>query len=240
MSKFQVIFLYPIMAIANRTQSVVTAPLVGSNSTSSHNFVLHKGHEAVTGGVFKNSTTNPPNSFGLLIFHGNPYKYFPCSPSASFARLLSSNESFVYFNDTRQLITAGAHHGTTQFMQPCPGCAITPQTKYTFQAKGTCSIFLTGNPPNRPKPEHQRFVRALKNCPCGYRQLVMASGAFEQCLTNRPCLEISTSRAGKTVWPSYSIKIVPTSVLRRKPALKFSQVSGVFFHTPTHYMWYEP
>ena len=140
MSKFQFIFLYTIMAITNNIQYVVAALLVGSNSTSSHNSALHKGREAVTGGVFKNSTTNPPNSFGFLIFHGNSYKYFPYSLSALFDRLLSSNESFVYFNDARQLITAGAYHGTTQFMQPCQGCTIILQTKYTFQAKGTCSI----------------------------------------------------------------------------------------------------
>jgi hypothetical protein len=80
-------------------------------------------------------------------------------------------------------------------------------------------------------------VGVLKNRPGGYRQLVMATGAFVQHRTNRPRLVTPTSRTGEAVWPSQARKIVSTGLLRRKPTLKFSQVLGECLHTPVHYMW---
>jgi len=236
MSKLQLIFPDLDMVIADGYQFVVATPLIGPNGTSTHNSVLHEGCEAATGGIRKNTETNPPNAFVPLVFHSNSYQYFACRPTPPFARLFSTNKGFIYFNDTRQIVTSGAYHGTPQFMQPGPSCAVAPQTKYPFQAKCTRSIFLSGYPPYCPKPNRQRFMGILKNRPRDYRQLVMTTGAFVQHITNRPGFETVTSRTGKAVWPSQVKKIVTTGFLRRKPTLKFSQIFGVFFHTPEHYM----
>lgn len=236
MSKFQFSFLHRDVSIAGRFQSAVAKPIVGSNATSSHDSFLHEGCETVSRCILKNTKANSPKAFILLVFYSNSYKYFACSPTSSFAWLLSANKGFIYFNHTRQTVTARTHHGATQFMQPCPSRAIASQTKYTFQPECTGPIFLPGYPPYRPKPDRQRLVSVLKNRPRDYRQLVMATGALVQCGSNRPCFETATSWTGEAVWPSQAIKVVSTSLFRRKPSLKFGQTLGVLLHAPLYYI----
>src|SRR3989337_4253223 len=147
MSKLQIIFLDRQVAIAGGSQAGVAKPIISSNGASTHNSVLNKGGEAVAGSIRKNAKTNSPNAFIPSIFDSNSYQNLACSTTTSFARLFSTNVGFVHFNDTRQVVTAGAHHGTTQFMQPCPSRAITAQTKDAFEPKCTGSIFLSSYPP---------------------------------------------------------------------------------------------
>ena len=174
----------------------------------------------------QDAKTNSPNTFISFIFDGNCYQYLSCRPTTSFPWFRSANKRFVYFNHARQTVTPRTHHGTPQFIQPCPSRTITAQTKYAFETKRTGPIFLPGYPPYRPKPNRQGFVSVLKNRPGDNRQLVMATRALVQHRTNRPCLLTAASRTDEAVWPPEAIKIVSASLLRGKPSLKFGQTLG--------------
>jgi hypothetical protein len=92
-------------------------------------------------------------SFRVMDFKGNNYDFFAFGTSASFSWFfLATNAGFINFNIAMKKVAPWSDHRTPQFMQPGPSRLITAQAKGSFDAKSTCSRFLTRNQPDCEKP----------------------------------------------------------------------------------------
>src|SRR3954452_8615409 len=105
---------------------------------------------------------NPPNA-SLIFLAGNDNKSLGGGFSTPSPLLHSSNVGFIDFDPTLQLLTVGPDHGSSQFVQPCPGGRVTAQTENLLQPQRTGAVLLRRDPPDRSEPHRQWLARILEN-----------------------------------------------------------------------------
>ena len=143
----------------------------------------------------------------------------------------ASQIRFVNFHLSAQTVSSGSDHRFSQLVQQRPG-RLVAASQDSLQSQGAHSILLTGDPPHGTKPEGQRQMSVLENCPCCDRSLITTANTLINNVSNRPKRICSTLGAAKTVGPAQLEKVKTTSFFRRKSCFKFFQGLGIIFHTP--------
>lgn len=116
-------------------------------------------------------------------------------------------------------------------MQPLPCGCVAFDAKDSLHPKGTGTVFLTGNVPDRTEPLTERLSGILKDGPRSYRNLVMTPRAFQEDLTDRPSLRAPASGAEETLRPTQFYQIVSTGLLGCEELLELIQIVWELVHT---------
>ena len=171
------------------------------------------------------------NSTRTTTTHFRRYGNDSFSFSTSTTNLLpdSSDVGFIYFNFSGQLIPSGAHHRTTQFMKPSPGCIITAKPKDPFQSEGTGSMFLTRHKPHSQKPRPKWFVTPMKQSSRSNGRLSFTFSAKVKTPSHQGRLVslFCTAGANKSLRPSKFRNIFKASIFAAKPFIKVLDCSRI-------------
>ena len=217
------------MDVTERMQAVIAAPTICVYHAPRFHSVLNSSSQALAGGIRYPFEPNTSYTLSVLLRSYN-HKCLSCSTTAPFPRFLAANIRFVHFDRTRQPISAGSDHSSSELMEPRPGGFVAPQSQNTFQSQCTRTIFLAGYPPNCTEPHRKRLTSALEDRPCCYRRLMTALRTLKQNLSNRPGLIVLTSRAAESFGPSQLKKIISAALFGREPSFEIAQGLRVILH----------
>lgn len=146
------------------------------------------------------------------------------------AFFLTAPIGFVHLNRSPQAISPRSHHCPTKFVQPCPGRYVASQAQHLLQTHRPCTVFLTGNVPDRSKPHSQRLVGVLENRARRDGSLIAACPANQTSPRCRPISRSLAMRANKAARPAQANQVVPTRLLRRKSFFQFHNRPRIIFH----------
>jgi hypothetical protein len=232
---------FRLTALNTPIVDIILQPQVSSQSVCPHGATGFNGvgNEAMqtglgqVGEVPQSDTTNTrpiflscDDDYGLVLRQSSDDIFF-----------LAASVGFIHLDRSSQTIPAWPHHGSTEFVQPCPGRHVAPQAEHLLQAHRAGPVFLAGNMPDRSEPHPQRLSRVLKNRPCSYRTLIAACSTNQSPPRCQPVSAGAASGANKTFGPSEFDQIIPTGFFGCKPSFKFHDRSRVVFHA-RHYTSY--
>src|SRR5450755_2432862 len=115
-------------------------------------------------------------------------------------------------------------------MQPSPRRLIATQPKHSLQAQRADPVLLARHVPHGPEPHPQRLPRILEHGSRRRRSLVIALVALPQGGTHRPCLTAAAAGTPETLRPTQTEHVLPTALLRRKPALELPYRPRIVIH----------
>lgn len=186
------IFTY-LMSIAFGRKAAVALPAVCDHSTARRHSGLNEGFQRDRTYVRQNSQTNPPDSFELLVFHGDSNGDLPrCSATAISWFSFSPNVGFIDLDSPHQLVATRSDHRTAKLVKPLPSGLVAAKSQRPLQTKGVGTILLACYMPDRPEPE----VKGLRT-PCR-----MVPAVTEVCrLHARQCQ--SSREVVHAVWPPH-------------------------------------
>ena len=149
------------MLVAHNLNTVIPSPGIRSENCSSLHVIADESPQAWCRQVRNLCHTN---SARATATHFRRY----CNDRLSFSTATtnlapdSPDVCFINLNLSSQLISSGAHHRTTQFMEPTPCSIITAKTKGSFQSKSAGPMLLACHKPDSEKPCPKRFVTPMK------------------------------------------------------------------------------
>jgi hypothetical protein len=214
---------------------IILQPQVSSQSVCSHGATGFKrvGDEAVQTGLGQVGDvphSDTANTRSIFLSCDDDYGLV-LRQSSDDIFLLAAPVGFIHFDRSSQTIPTWPHHGSTEFVQPCPRRHVAPQAEHLLQAHCAGSVLLAGNMPDRPEPHPQRLSRVLKNRPRSHRTLIATCSTNQSPPRCRPVSPGAASGANKAFRPSELNQVIPTGTLGRKPFLKFQDRPRVVFHT---------
>jgi hypothetical protein len=177
------------------------------------------------------SESSPPDLFNCDHDQGSFFQI-----PATFAFHASAPVGFVNLDVSRQSLTSWANHSPTELVEPGPCGSVRCQAQYSLQSESARAGLLTGYPPHGSEPRSQRRPGILKDAASGYRSLPSAGRALKEACPDWPCFAMTAFRALKAIRPPQAVKVRAARFLGRKFGFKFSQGSGILFHTQEHYM----
>jgi hypothetical protein len=214
---------YYFMNVSQMVQSVIPFPSVCLDHAFLFRRFLYSPLQTLRRIIRNTPKTNSPDSSAIDLSRNHHQGLSGGSPPP-FSGLFTSYVGFIYFNSSTKTISAGSHHGSAKLVEPCPCCSIAAQAKDILQPQGTGSVLLTHQPPDRSKPNHQRFVCAVEYRSGDDRNLIAAVSTLVQDCTHRPSRCVPTPRTTIAFWPPQLVEIVATGFLRGKPAFEFREI----------------
>ncbi len=121
-------------------------------------------------------------------------------------------------------------------MQPRPRRLVAAQAQYSLYSQRTDAVLLTGNVPDRPKPQRQWQSTAMKDRSSDNRDLPSARSTKPQPSRHSPRLVMSTLRTDEPTWPTQRRQVATTVLVCGESPLQFQQCTWVIFHGRQHYM----
>jgi hypothetical protein len=214
------------MDVACRFEAQIGRKAVGDHHAAGSDALLHEGFEAVGRGVADN---RQPDSTDTLSIHlsCNGYEGLLAYVATAPALLDASHKSFIDFYFTRELIAAGAHHRSPQFVKPGPRCLIAAEPQDPLQPQGTGTILLGDHPPHHLKPQAKGLPGPVEDRTGCCRSLVSALHAVHLGFLGQPRLGGGTSGAAETVRPPQADDVLPASVVGGEAAVKLGEGTGI-------------
>jgi hypothetical protein len=206
---------------------VISSPSIGFYYRSRLYIFYGKGNQTRSGEIdnplYPNSSKPSPGFFDLHG-HGNAGLFQTLSPHN--LGLCAAYKSVVNLNSTRELLSSGSNHCSSQFMEPGPSSLRAFQAQDTLQACGADSWFLGAYPPHGAKPHKQRFSGAMHDGSSSQRSLMMTVGTFHEPSLVKPSVTVAALRTTKPLRPSLRKKILSASFFTMKSFFKLHQILG--------------
>lgn len=133
---------------------------------------------------------------------------------------------FIDLDLSAKLLSIRPDHRPAQLMEAHPGSSIAPKLQGPLEAQGAQSSLLVGEPPDRPKPEPEGQMAAVKDRTCGLRNHHATLAALPGSPRQEPALPVTTSRAQEAVGPANLDQISPAGFFSSKLPFKFHQIPG--------------
>ena len=219
------------MYILLRADPRVAHPSIGTDYASRLNRFFHKAMQTLGRCVGDSFHSNSSGSSSIFL-RTNSYQCLLLCLAPPYSFLQSTQLRLIHLDPARKSIPPRPDHRPAQFVKPNPRRLITPQSQNPFQSQRTGTIFLTGHPPYRPKPERQWIMGILENRPSNHRCSVLALCTLENCHPDRPTFPAAATWTTKTFRPTHPIQIIPARFLSGKSPFKFHKISRIIFHNP--------
>jgi len=217
------------VSISFRFQPVVPSPSVSSYRRTRFHALLNGLRQTRSRRIRSQAQTNAPQRL-VFVFNSNHHQLLAFRATPSFAGMFAADICFVHLNKSMQSVAAGTHHGTAQFVQPCPGGMITAKPQKALQSQSADTVLLIGDVPHGAKPLAQRLSGVLKDSPGSDGDLRRAFLALVQASLRRPGFIRIATRALKTLRPTHLIQILATGFLAGKPFFKLRDRFRVVLH----------
>jgi len=235
------VLTFRLTALHTSVVCIATQPQISVQSVCSHGAAWFNrlGNEAVQTGLGQVGDVPQSDTVDTLavFLRGNDNYGLVLRQSSKNIFSLAAPLGFIHLDRSPQTIPARPHHGSTEFVQPCPCRHIAAQAEHLLQAHCTGTILLARNMPDRPEPHPQRLSGVLKHSPCGHRTLVATCSTNQSSPRCRPVSGAPASGANEAFGPSEFDQIIPTSFFSCKPFFKLHDRSRVVFHV-CHYTSY--
>jgi hypothetical protein len=224
------------MAVSSLANAFIAEPCVCVHYATRLYRFFDEGLQAVGGRIRNPAHSNPSDSSLPNLFDRNHDQgsLFQIPPTLAFNT--RSPVRFVDLDVPRQSFSPRANHRPTELVEPSPGGSVGRQAQYALQSQSTGTSFLTGYPPNGSEPRGQRHTGILKDAASGHRGLPSAGRALKEACPDWPRLAVTAFRAFEAIGPPQPVEVRAAGLLSRKVGFKFSQSSGIFFHTQAHYI----
>lgn len=220
---------YFFMLVTVLRQFIIASPSIGKNLRSLFDNLVDERDKAIAGHVGNSAHPNSSEALGRKNFNCYNYDLLAFATTSSLTPMVTTaNVGLVNLNISAKSLSIRAHHGTPQFVQPCPCSLITPQTKNTFQPQSTRAVLLAGHKPDGGKPRTQRHPCTFKNGSCRHRNLASALPTMKISSSGCPWLGfVPALSAFKTIWPAATGKIPAACGFISKPFKKLLVCAGV-------------
>src|SRR5574341_762006 len=152
---------------------------------------------------------------------------FPADMTSTSAFLDTSDESLIHLHLAGQQVPARPDHRSTKLVEPGPCRLVAAEAEDVLKAEGAGAVLLGCHPPHGLEPEAQGATSAVEDSPGGHRDLTAAALAVHERPLGQPCPGGLAARAAESVRPPQLREVLPTSILRREPAVELRQGAGV-------------
>jgi len=223
------------MLIAFLFQASVAFPAISMHHAPRLNRFFYKRFQTARRSIFNSTHTYPANTPPIRLC-SNDYQSFLLHFAPTNALFFCPQVGFVNLCSSRQSITSGPHHGTSQFMQPRPRGLVAAQTENPLQTQSAGPRLQRRQPPDSPEPQHQRFVGIFENRPGCHGGMISAGRANYQVSLRHPSSVSRAPRANESFGPTEQIDVLPASLFCRKTCLEFRKRPGIIFHGPVRYI----
>ncbi len=221
-----------LMNITRSSKIVVSVPAIGSNDIARFHRSLYGFTQAFARCIGYPTQSNPAYATPVLLGCYN-HQCLSFRASAPFPTLFASDIRFIHFYDSCQSISAGANHGHSQLMHPCPRRSVASEPQHSLQSQCANPIFLIYHIPDSIEPYLQGLTSALEDSTCGHRSLVVAELAPVQASFHLPRLRASATRTDKSVRVSQLPKIIAACLFGGEPLLKLHSILWIIGHNTT-------
>jgi hypothetical protein len=212
--------------VAGHQSHVGTQP-VRYHDTSRINGVPDESKKTLAGSVWyslqPDSANTPAANFG-----SNDNEGFLHLSTTATAFLVSTDQSLINFDLSRQQLTPRANHGLPEPVQTTPGRSIATKTQSSLKSERAHPTLLIGHPPSSPKPQTKWYMAPLENSTGRHRSFHSAIPAEQKPPACPPSSLMPAMGTAKSIGPTESDQVVPTGFFGTEPVFKFEESSGEF------------
>jgi len=181
--------------------SAVSRPAIRVDHAARLDVLHDKWLQTLSRGVHDPPHSDPSDAMAIFL-SGNDHQSFDLRLPPSHPLFQSTHIGLVHLDSAGKPITARAHHGSPQLVQPSPGRLVTSQSKHSLETQRAGPVLLARHPPQGAEPQHQRPAGVLEDRSCGHRGLMPTIAAFQTHRPKRPRLATAAARTTESLWPA--------------------------------------